>query len=73
MIKKAYVKAEITGVKLDPDQAILQACKVGGAYWCTGAGTCSVDGTDYLCPMEVRGKQESCNGVEGAVMQAHGS
>ena len=31
-MKHAYIKPIITRVKLDPEQAILQACIVGGAY-----------------------------------------
>ena len=46
---KKYIQPKIKAVSLNPDQAILQVCMLGGAYWhnnttqtptgCQGTGT----------------------------------
>lgn len=59
-MKKKYTSPVITRIKLDPSQAILQACKTGGAYMTFNVTRCV--GTAYShnilsCQHSVRGSQ----------------
>ena len=56
MRKKRYKHPVITVVKLDPEQALLVACKVDGAYWRGGTCVYGTRHTHYAC--ETRGRRE---------------
>ena len=58
--KKRYKHPVITVVKLDPEQALLVACKSGGAYWMRNAGVtyCVYNynsGSDHACNLGKNG------------------
>lgn len=69
-MKKKYIKPVITRVKLDPEQAILQACIIGGIYFAGGAVDCmsaSMAGTTHItCATTVKGtKTGSAQSIAG--------
>ncbi|MDD4202865.1 MAG: hypothetical protein PHQ52_05305 [Candidatus Omnitrophica bacterium] len=56
---KKYNKPCIKSIPLDPDQAVLEVCKVGGAYF-SNTVQCKYHGTGLLgpffaCPVPVKG------------------
>jgi hypothetical protein len=56
--KKKYISPKITAVELDPEQAILNVCAVGGMYL-TGPNSCAFlsGGGMESCGTALRGKQ----------------
>ena len=49
---KKYIQPKIKSVSLDPDQAILQVCQVGGGYFSDTPGVqCFKSGTETECQM----------------------
>lgn len=50
---KEYIKPKIEEVSLDNNQAILQICRVSGAYF-GGGGRCYSSGTHGVCASAVR-------------------
>ena len=42
---KKYVEPKIKAIMLDPDQAVLEVCKVGGVYFTATASQCTQPGT----------------------------
>lgn len=53
---KKYIEPKITVVTLDPEQALLQVCIIGGAYF-LGASCWVSGGTVANCPIAVKGVQ----------------
>ena len=61
---KKYIAPKIKQIPLSPEQAILQVCQVGGAYfgWTSTPDTvCGIPTTSFadICPRAVRGVQQS--------------
>ena len=55
---KKYTKPKIQSVRLNPEQAILQVCKVGGVYIWT-ATRCGSTGPIVLsCTISIKGVRE---------------
>lgn len=50
-----YTKPRVTAVKLDPGQAVLSACVVGGGYLNALGTGCAVRGGATRCALGVRG------------------
>lgn len=68
MTKKNYIKPRIKSIKLDSEQAILQVCKIGGAYfggpyYDPTANMCRIinsPGGMYTCVVSIRGDARGC-------------
>ncbi|MDD4202863.1 MAG: hypothetical protein PHQ52_05295 [Candidatus Omnitrophica bacterium] len=60
-MKIKYISPKIKVVKLDPEQALIQICVIGGAYMSPGRNSCVETGTTIVtpCPGTVRGQQGS--------------
>ena len=58
-ITTKYEKPLITAVVLDPEQAVLQVCAIGGVYLVYLENRCMVTGTivTMSCPKSVRGRR----------------
>jgi hypothetical protein len=71
---KKYQQPKIKKVVLDPEQAVLQVCKVGGQYFLVGFTRCMGIGGSFmlspLCNLSVRGyiRNVSANSSEVAGM-----
>ena len=55
--KKFYKKPLLTAIKLQPEQAIIAACKVGAAWWSDARGCVygATGGVGMRCDHTVRG------------------
>ncbi|MDD4203406.1 MAG: hypothetical protein PHQ52_08070 [Candidatus Omnitrophica bacterium] len=53
---KKYIQPKIKSVILDPDQAVLHSCMVGGAYIETRANGCFSTGTGAPCTAAAKGE-----------------
>ncbi|MDD4203403.1 MAG: hypothetical protein PHQ52_08055 [Candidatus Omnitrophica bacterium] len=59
---KKYLQPKIKAVMLDPDQAILQTCMVGGAYMLTTrTNYCLSIGSQMECSQSMRGNAFNAN------------
>ena len=53
---KKYIKPKIKAIQLDPEQAVLQVCQVGGAYFrITGSTKCFNGGPGAYCDITIKG------------------
>lgn len=60
-MKKIYIEPKIKAIELDPRQAVLEACKIGGQYF-GGATECMylIPATDIIpCPLSIKGTKKS--------------
>ena len=53
--ERPYAEPVVTAINLDPEQAILVSCVVGGAYWAAGFSTCFNHGGALVCDTAVKG------------------
>ncbi|MDD4202508.1 MAG: hypothetical protein PHQ52_03485 [Candidatus Omnitrophica bacterium] len=67
---KKYTQPKIRSVNLDPEQAVLQVCQIGGVYFVTTVSLkCFAGGFGPYCHVSVKGVANSM-GTKGIVVEA---